>query len=290
LTATSQQSATAAEEVTKTVEEIARGASEQALSTEEGASKATSLGEAIEKNKGYINELNDSGEKIAVIVNEGLDGINMLSKITEESTVATSEIQEVILKTNESSNKIGQASNVILAIAEQTNLLALNAAIEAARAGDAGRGFAVVADEIRKLAEQSSASTMEIDNVVNELQNNAQNAVKTMERVSLIAKEQTNSVMDNKNKYMVISEAIKGAVDATRKLYVSSKEMETMKNEILNTLQNLTAIAEENSASTQEASASMEEQSAAIEQIAGANEGLAKLAQNLQMIISRFRV
>jgi methyl-accepting chemotaxis protein len=290
LTATSQQSATAAEEVTKTVEEIARGASEQALSTEEGSSKATSLGESIEKNKVYINELSDSGEKISVIVDEGLVGINMLSKITEESTAATSEIQEVILKTNESSNKIGQASNVISNIAEQTNLLALNAAIEAARAGDAGRGFAVVADEIRKLAEQSSKSTMEIDNVVSELQSNAQNAVKTMERVSLIAKEQTNSVIDNKNKYIVISEAIKDAIGAIKKLYVSSKEMEVMKNEILNTLQNLTAIAEENSASTQEASASMEEQSASIEQIAGASEGLANLAQNLQMIIGRFKV
>lgn len=290
LTATSQQSATAAEEVTKTVEEIAKGASEQALNTEEGSSKASLLGESIERNNVYIKELNELGQEISKIVIEGLEGINELSNITEESSIATSEIQVVILKTNESSNKIGQASNVISSIANQTNLLALNAAIEAARAGDAGRGFAVVAEEIRKLAEQSSTSTMEIDNIVSELQVNSQNAVKTMERVFSITKEQANSVIDNKSKYVIISQAINGAIEAIKKLSVTSKEMETMKIEILNTLQNLTAIAEENSASTQEASASMEEQSASIEQIAGASEGLANLAQNLQMIINRFRV
>lgn len=290
LTATSHESALAAEEVTKTVEEIAHGASEQALNTEDGSLKAISLGKAIEQNIEYLKGLNTASAKVVSIIDEGIIDSDNLSEITEESSIAIKEIQEVILKTNESSNRISEASKVIASIAEQTNLLALNAAIEAVRAGEAGRGFSVVAEEIRKLAEQSALSTSDIDEIVNELQDNAQASVKTMERVTTIAHDQSTSVLNNKEKYISISEAIQYSTNITNKLNISQEEMDKLKDEIIYTLQNLTAIAEENSASTQEASASMEQQSASIEEIAGASDGLAILAQELQAIINRFKI
>ncbi len=290
LTATSQQAASSAEEVSRTVEEIAHGASEQAKNTEEGSAKAMKLGEIIEVDLINMKQLNDSSNKVSEVVNEGLSDIEKLSQITKESDKATKEIYDVILKTNESSDKIGQASNVIASIAGQTNLLSLNASIEAARAGEHGKGFAVVADEIKKLAAQSASSTASIDEVVKELQGNVENAVLTMKRLIAISKEQSEHVKQNKEKYSFIAEAMKQTLLSVEQLNISSTEMGKAKENILDTMRSLTAIAEENAAGTQEASASMEEQTASMEEIASSSENLTELAQRMQSLINKFKL
>ncbi|WP_261841198.1 methyl-accepting chemotaxis protein [Aliamphritea ceti] len=149
-----EHTATAMNEMTMTVEEVARSAQTAADSANQAHASAGHGSTVVAEMNTNIAEL--------------IKGIG--------------NVQTVIVQLDSETNRVGSILDVINGISEQTNLLALNAAIEAARAGEAGRGFAVVADEIRGLANQTQASTSEIQNMITNLQNAAMNAVKLMEQ------------------------------------------------------------------------------------------------------------
>lgn len=289
LTVSSSESAAASEEVARAIEDIAKGASEQAMDTEIGANHINDLGSLVEINEDYLRKLNDSTKDADKLKDEGILIIGDLVKATEASNNATKEIRDLIISTNESAEKIENASNMISNIAEQTNLLALNAAIEAARAGEAGRGFAVVADEIRKLAEESNRFTEDITVVVTDLNNKTNHAVTTMEEVTSITELQSKNVSDTNDKFIGIASSIENMSSVIYMINESGKQMIEKKDMIIEIIQNLSAISEENAAGTQEASASVEEQTATMAEIANASEGLGRLAIDLQEGISKFK-
>lgn len=289
LSVIAQESAKAVEEIAKTIEHIAGTATEQAADTDNGVTQIIELGDLIEKDQQYLIDLNKSAEKVEKMKNEGSVSVLELMERTKERERYMERIQEGIIKTNQSAEKINSASQMIQAVAEQTNLLALNAAIEAARAGEAGRGFAVVAEEIRKLAEKSSDSTREIDEIVKELQINSQNAVEIINKSAVIAKKQEESVIITDERFLGISGAIEETKAIIDKLNTSGQDMEQKKDQITVILKNLASIAEENAASTQQVSAASQEQSASMIEIANASQGLSQLATELHQSIDKYK-
>lgn len=284
-----EESAMASDEIAKTVEEIAKGATNQAKQTEEGFNDVNILGERIEENQKMMDDLNTAINQVEILKNEGVKTLDVLVENTKKSSIASQEVYNVIVESNKSAEKIDNASQMIKNIADQTNLLALNAAIEAARAGEAGKGFAVVADEIRKLAEQSNSFTDEIFNIIGELGNKTSVAVKTMEEVSRVLSDQSNSVEQTNFKFDGISNSIDAIMDIIIKLNESSKEMENRKTDIITIIENLAAVSEENAASTEEASAAAQQQTASMAEVANSIDALVNLAEEMKKSIATFK-
>lgn len=289
LTSITEQTASSAHEVARTIDEIAKGAADQAKQTEHGAVATSDLGELIVDNQKHLSELNSSINHVNGLSDNGLEAVQDLSEKNTESSNASREIYNMVVETDKSAERIKVASEMIKNIAKQTNLLALNASIEAARAGDAGRGFAVVAEEIRQLAEQSNRFTNEISNIIGELITKTGDSVKVFDTVGTIMKSQTASVENTIDKFNGIREAIEKIRNLIEGLNVSGNSMNLKKEEMIEAIENLSAISEENAAGTEEATASVEIQTNSIAEIANASESLAKLAEELQVEINKFK-
>lgn len=278
------------EEVANTIEEMAKGTTAQAEDTENVANSIDDLGNQLENDAQLRSQLNGKVDQIDHQKIEGIEIVDELIEKTQENNKASRKIRDIIIQNNQSAEKIEASSVMIQNIATQTNLLALNAAIEAARAGESGRGFAVVAEEIRKLAEQSSAFTEDIQTVINELKIQSEEAVQYSEQAALTIKIQTDSVKNTESKFESIADLIDDIKHLLNELNQSSSKMDQNKNAIIELTQNLSAISEENAAGNEEASAAMTQQTMIIEEIAESGEFLSEISERLQSEISRFKI
>ena len=289
LTATAQSTSDTAGEVGNAVNSIAEGATAQAHDAQSAVVSAEESGKLLGEMLTTLNELSESMDFIKTKKDEGDDSLKHLVEASELNNKAAEEVHEIIVKTNESAERISAAREMIQSISDQTNLLALNAAIEAARAGEQGKGFAVVAEEIRKLAEQSAGFTEDIRKDIDILKTDVEKAVNTMNSVAGLMEKQNEKMTETGDKFTQISEAIEKSQTIVRILDKSSKEIEEKNDNIVKAIENLSSVAEDNAATTEEAAAAVATQVQSMEEISGASENLANVAVELQEEVAKFR-
>ncbi|MDR3589989.1 MAG: HAMP domain-containing methyl-accepting chemotaxis protein [Negativicutes bacterium] len=289
LTATSEQSAEAANQVAAAVTDIATGAENQVRSVSHATAIIETMSASIQQVAANTGSVTDAADKTAGAANQGLGAIGKATNqiaIIEKTVVSSAETVE---KLGERSKDIGQIVETITAIAGQTNLLALNAAIEAARAGDAGRGFAVVAEEVRKLAEQSEMAAKQIAALVQEIQLDTQTAVTSMKEGTKEVRTGTEIMNHAGQAFAEIVGSIDTVSSQVKEIAAAIRHMATNSQEIVTAVKDIETVTKDAAEQTQTISAATEEQSASMEEIASASTAMAKLAEELQNAIRRFK-
>lgn len=228
--------------------------------------------------------------RISTSSNQALGTLETLVDINRQAKSAIEKINEQTLSTNESVLKIKDAATLITSIAEETNLLSLNASIEAARAGESGRGFAVVAGQIKKLAEQSNDSAQYIGNVIVSLLEDSSAAVQVMNDVHEIMERQSEHLTITEDRFNEVNHDIDLTQAGISRIAKSISETDSEREEVVDIVQSLTAIAEENAAGTQESLASTEMVNTMVSDVANAAALLAQLSDTIDQNIRIFTI
>jgi methyl-accepting chemotaxis protein len=273
---TTAQLSTAADEVSVVTAQTSANIQQQQMETDQITTAMTQMNATVREVTSNITNTSTSASEANLQAKSGrsmvlkaVDGVHKLGEQIEYNAKVISEVEK-------NSENINSVLEVIKSVAEQTNLLALNAAIEAARAGEQGRGFAVVADEVRTLAGRTQDSTTEINQMIENLQANAKNAVEAMEASRQQAKNVVEQAESADTALSAISESVAKIDQMSSQIATAAEEQSTVTEEMSHNIDHINNMATQNATGSQQTSA------AGVE--------LSRMASSLQQLVGAFQV
>ncbi|MEQ7918517.1 methyl-accepting chemotaxis protein [Xanthomonas sp. WHRI 1810A] len=272
----SNQLASASEEMTAVTEESSRGLVSQNDEVNQAATAVTQMSAAVDEVARNAESASEESRRTQGFTEAGLERVADTLKSIQLLSGNVDNTSDQIQVLSQRAQSISKVVEVIRAIAEQTNLLALNAAIEAARAGEQGRGFAVVADEVRALAHRTQVSTQEIETMISAIQSDSQLAVDAMGKSKTLATQSLDVAQKASGSLDQIATAITQINERNLMIATASEEQAHVAREVDRNLVSIRELAAQSSAGAS--------------QTASACGEMSKLAIDLNQLVNRFKV
>lgn len=228
-------------------------------------------------------------EDCSLAVQSGRSSVNGLQASNKENANMLEQISIGITTLFQSVHQISSIVTTIDSISKQTNLLALNASIEAARAGEHGKGFAVVAEEVRKLAEETNQATSKIQTMIQNIEQETESTVMIMAQTSEISNGLNVSVLKTENEFNHVSTTINKIIDGVSTLNREIEDVSAHSQVIFDSIQNISAVAEQTAASTEEITASVENQLKSMSMINQSSKSLSMFGDKLNHYFEKMK-
>jgi len=235
------------------LENIAEGNNNNADSIEKQTVMTENIQNMISETKRMSDDMLALAEQSEEAVRDGQKSVDSLQTQSHKTTEANESVVASVAELISNAKAVGDITEQIFAISSQTNLLALNASIESARAGEAGKGFAVVAEEIRGLADETRKLTEGIQSIVTELQRNADTAKKTVDNVISAANTERELISNANEQFEEIGSSIDGLHKNVQMIYEKIEEILEANHVIVDSINHISAVSQEVTASTQQA-------------------------------------
>ncbi|MBF0572980.1 MAG: methyl-accepting chemotaxis protein [Desulfamplus sp.] len=283
LNTSSSELTTVSEQMNNSSKDSSNRSVSVAAASEEMSATMTTVAAASEQTAGNVQMIVAAVEEMSSTIREIASNTGTASTVTGEAVNQAEAISRKVDLLGKAATEVGKVTETIAEISEQTNLLALNATIEAARAGEAGKGFAVVASEIKELARQTANATHEINDKINGIQSNTRDAVSEIIKIVKVI----NSVNEI---VTTIASSVEEQTVTTQEISGNLTQASAGIQEVNENVNQTSSVAADISRDISDVSRAAQDITNGSSQINISSKELAKLAKEINEMVSKFKV